>query len=89
MAGPFCKFRLPWPSIRQSRTRQRKTQADRIRLFGQSDHVRLYSAPDYIERLQATGFRVSAVNGMSELAEDGLNKFALVPEEQIFVCTKS
>ena len=64
------------------------TEADRIRLFGQSDHVRLYSASDYIERLQATGFRVSAANGMSGLAEGAMKKFALVPEEQIFVCTK-
>jgi SAM-dependent methyltransferase len=65
------------------------TEADRIRLFGQNDHVRLYTAADYVERLQATGFRVSATKGGSELADGAMKKYALVPEEQIFVCTKS
>jgi SAM-dependent methyltransferase len=66
-----------------------KTEADRIRLFGQSDHVRLYTAADYVERLEETGFHVSAANGASELADGALEKYALVPQEQIFVCTKS
>lgn len=65
------------------------TEADRINLFGQSDHVRLYNAADYAERLQETGFRVSVTNYASELAEGAMVKYALVPEEQIFVCTKS
>ena len=47
-----------------------KTEADRIRLFGQSDHVRLYNAADYVERLQTTGFCVSVENYASELAKD-------------------
>jgi SAM-dependent methyltransferase len=66
-----------------------KTEADRIRVFGQSDHVRLYNAVDYVERLQATGFSVSLINYASELGEGATNKYALVPEEQIFVCTRS
>lgn len=66
-----------------------KTEADRIRVFGQSDHVRLYNAVDYVERLQATGFSVSVINYASELGQDATIKYALVPEEQIFVCTKS
>lgn len=66
-----------------------KTDADRIRLFGQSDHLRLYSAADYVARLEETGFHVSVTNRASELAEDAINKYALVPEEQIFVCTRS
>jgi SAM-dependent methyltransferase len=65
------------------------TEADRVRLFGQSDHVRLYTAPDYVDRLKETGLRVSVVNYASELGEDAMIKYALVPEEQIFLCTKS
>jgi SAM-dependent methyltransferase len=66
-----------------------KTEADRIRVFGQSDHVRLYSADDYVARLEETGFRVSAINYATELAAGAMEKHALVPDEQIFVCTKS
>jgi methyltransferase family protein len=65
------------------------TAADRIRLFGQSDHVRLYSSADYVARLEETGFRVSVTNYASELAEGTTIKYALVAEEQIFVCAKS
>jgi SAM-dependent methyltransferase len=66
-----------------------KTDADRIRLFGQSDHVRLYNAVDYVERLQAAGFSVSVINYASELGEGATLKYALVPQEQIFVGTTS
>jgi SAM-dependent methyltransferase len=66
-----------------------KTDADRIRVFGQNDHVRLYCAADYVARLEETGFRVSASNYASELPEDSRIKYALIPEEQIFVCTKA
>jgi SAM-dependent methyltransferase len=65
-----------------------KTKADRIRVFGQDDHVRLYTARDYVERLTATGFDVDVINYPSELPEDTVMKYALVPEEQIFMCTK-
>jgi hypothetical protein len=49
----------------------------------------LYNAVDYVERLQATGFKVSPINYASELGEDATNKYALIPEEQIFICTRS
>ena len=66
-----------------------KTEADRIRVFGQSDHVRLYNAVDYVERLQSTGFSVSPINYAREIGEGATTKYALIPEEQIFICTKS
>lgn len=65
-----------------------KSEADRIRLFGQSDHVRLYSANDYVERLEETGFRVSVIDRADKLTETPMEKYALVPEEQIFVGNK-
>lgn len=64
------------------------TEADRIRVFGQSDHVRLYAAADYVERLEQSGFNVSVENHANELSEDAVKKYALIAEEQIFVCTK-
>jgi hypothetical protein len=63
------------------------SEAERIRVFGQADHVRLYSAPDYVERLEHAGFRVTVSKCATELAED-VARYALEPEEHIFVCGK-
>jgi SAM-dependent methyltransferase len=63
------------------------SQADRIRVFGQADHVRLYAAADYVERLEQTGFRVTVSQCATELPGDAV-KYALEPQEHIFVCGK-
>ena len=63
------------------------TEAERIRVFGQADHVRLYAAPDYVERLEKTGFRVTVSKCATELPGD-VARYALEPEEHIFVCAK-
>jgi len=62
-------------------------EAERIQVFGQADHVRLYAAPDYVERLERTGFRVTVSKCSIELGGDAA-RYALEPEEHIFVCVK-
>ena len=64
------------------------TDEQRIEKFGQEDHVRLYSRPDYIARLQAAGFSVTAESYPLALGSDKVRKFALVEEEEVFLCYK-
>ena len=64
------------------------TEEQRIELFGQRDHVRLYAQNDYIDRLQSTGFQVSADSLYRRLPEADVVRYALIPEEVVFVCTK-
>ena len=63
------------------------TEEERIRAFGQADHVRLYAAVDYVERLERTGFRVTVSKCATELGGDAA-RYALEPEEPIFLCAK-
>ena len=65
-----------------------KTDADRIRLFGQNDHVRLYNRNDYVARLTNAGFKVTVSDYARELPAEERQRFALITEEQVFVCTK-
>ncbi|HSS20834.1 MAG TPA: class I SAM-dependent methyltransferase [Pyrinomonadaceae bacterium] len=65
-----------------------KTNADRIRLFGQDDHVRLYNRADYVERLTGAGFRVVVSDYAHELSQEDLQKYALIADEQIFIGVK-
>lgn len=64
-----------------------KSDADRIRLFGQKDHVRLYAEFDYLQRLGKTGFDVK-IGKATDFGQETLTKYALIREEQIFVGTK-
>ena len=63
--------------------------AERIRRFGQEDHCRIY-ARDYEQRLASVGFAVEVFRWEKEPADFGgaENRFALNPEEPIFVCRK-
>jgi SAM-dependent methyltransferase len=63
--------------------------AERIRRFGQEDHCRIY-ARDYEQRLASVGFAVEVFRWEKQPAGFGgaENRFALNPEEPIFVCRK-
>jgi SAM-dependent methyltransferase len=87
--GGWALLQVPIALALDKTIEDASAKTDRIRVFGQSDHVRLYNAVDYVARLQATGFSVSAINYASELGEGATKKYALVAEEQIFVCAKS
>ena len=64
------------------------TDEQRIERFGQEDHVRLYSRPDYVARLQAAGFSVTAESYPLALGSDKVQRFGLVEEEEVFLCSK-
>lgn len=64
------------------------SESDREKYFGQFDHVRIYGR-DYPVRLKKAGFivqQVSRENGFWRISS--LDKFAVNPEELLFVCTK-
>lgn len=52
-------------------------EGDRWKYFGQNDHVRLYSKQGFIERLEATGFRVEQLDercfGAAAFARHGIH----------------
>lgn len=60
---------------------------ERIRRFGQYDHVRVYGK-DYADRLKAAGFTVRPVNYSESLPKDQFNRYALMPGEVLYVCSK-
>lgn len=64
------------------------TERQRIELFGQRDHVRLYAERDYVDRLRSVGFRVSIEPFCIELPEVDVNRYALIPQEVVFICFK-
>ncbi len=64
------------------------TESQRIERFGQEDHVRLYTRTDYIQRLEAAGFSVSAQSYPAVLGPEKVERFGLVQEEEVFMCSK-
>jgi len=60
----------------------------REKAFGQSDHVRIYSKKNYINRLENTGFIVNIFNPFKENWNINIKKYAINPEEDIFVGLK-
>ena len=64
-------------------------EAERIRRFGQKDHCRIY-ARDYSQRLASAGYEVEVFRWTDAPEKFGgaANRFALNPEEEIFVCRK-
>lgn len=64
------------------------TESQRIERFGQEDHVRLYTRADYIQRLEAAGFTVNVENYPTTLGPEKVERFGLVQEEEVFLCSK-
>ena len=64
------------------------TEADREKYFGQFDHVRIYGR-DYTDRLQKAGFLVKPIKqDAGFVSKQQLKKYAVNPEEIIFLCEK-
>ncbi|MBN7817906.1 class I SAM-dependent methyltransferase [Algoriphagus pacificus] len=61
--------------------------AMREKLFGQRDHVRKYGR-DYAERLRKSGIGMEENLFVKQLPSDQIQKYALPPDEIIFVCSK-
>ena len=64
------------------------TPADREAEFGQRDHVRLYGR-DYQRRLSAAGFEVETFQALEQFGPENVRKYALLPQETLYVCRKS
>lgn len=65
------------------------SEAEKEVAFGQKDHCRIY-AHDYRARLASAGFQVEVFDWMKEPEGFGNpeNRFALNPEEMVFICRK-
>jgi ubiquinone/menaquinone biosynthesis C-methylase UbiE len=61
--------------------------AARERLFGQRDHVRKFGL-DYAERLRKSGLNIEENQFVKGMPEERVKRFALAPDEVIFVCKK-
>jgi SAM-dependent methyltransferase len=58
------------------------TDKEREEHYGQYDHVRIYGQ-DYVTRLESVGFKVTRLN-----ITEKYKKYGLIPEEDLFICTK-
>jgi SAM-dependent methyltransferase len=63
------------------------SDADRLRLYGQTDHVRIYGK-DYSKRLQEAGFDVRLRSIREKLGDDGIRRFGIIPDENLYVAGK-
>lgn len=63
------------------------TEKEREKHFGQFDHVRIYGQ-DYKARLEAAGFKVEVINPMKDWKLNGINKYAINPDEKLYVVHK-
>ncbi|NVJ84903.1 MAG: class I SAM-dependent methyltransferase [Algoriphagus sp.] len=61
--------------------------AEREKLFGQRDHVRKYGK-DYAARLRESGLAIEENRFVESLPEEQIIKYALPPNEIVFVCRK-
>jgi len=60
---------------------------ERERLFGQFDHVRIYGQ-DYEKKVENAGFILRLYNPVREKWSDDIEKYALNPDEDLFVAYK-
>lgn len=61
--------------------------AERERLFGQRDHVRKFGK-DYAARLRNSGLKIEENDFVKKLDANQVQRFALAPEETVFICKK-
>ena len=60
---------------------------DYLKYYGHSDHVRRYG-PDFKDRLESVGFKVTLDGYVRTLPQEQLQKFGLLPTEDIHYCEK-
>lgn len=63
------------------------TPAQKEAVYGQNDHVRDYGL-DYPERLRKAGFEVKEDDFVRQLPEEKVRRYALPPDEVIYLCIK-
>lgn len=65
------------------------TPKDREKYYGQFDHVRIYGK-DYKQKLEEAGFKVEIFNPVKDIftSEDDIIKYAVNPEENIYIVHK-
>ncbi len=61
--------------------------AEREKIFGQRDHVRKFGK-DYAARLKQSGIKIEEIRYIEELDPSQVKKFALPPDETVFLCKK-
>lgn len=82
MSFPIC---LDMPTIEETESLSKN---ERLRLFGQEDHVRLYGY-DYKERIEKYGFRVTVYRPKDELDKFHIEKYGLIEDDVIMICSKN
>ncbi len=88
LGGPSSRFPVRRLPPRRTEDDRVTDPVDRDRVFGQEDHVRIYGQ-DYPERLRAAGFRVEVHNAATTLGRAQCRRYALCPEENVYLCRKT
>jgi len=60
---------------------------DREKYYGQDNHVRIYGT-DYIEKLKNSGFKVSVYDFIGEMDPLDVQKYSLLKDEKLYLCSK-
>jgi len=60
------------------------TDQERIDYYGQSDHVRLYGR-DFHKQLEKANFKVEMYIAKENFNKEALKKFALIPDETVYI----
>ena len=88
--GGRAILQVPWSPLLEKTFEDAAitSKADREKYFGQFDHVRIYGR-DYPDRLAKAGFKVHQIKQDKGFASPALlEKYAVNPEEIIFLCEK-
>lgn len=87
---PNGKLILSFPICLDSKTFEDKsivTPEGRLKAFGQTDHVRIYGY-NALEHLKSYGLSVKAYSPKDYLSDADIEKFGLLKDEQLFICSK-
>lgn len=63
-----------------------KTDAERLKLYGQDDHVRLYGT-DIKKHLESYGLEVEEYTASACLTEEEMKTLKVIPEDRNYICT--
>lgn len=87
--GGFGIFQIPQDLSRETTFEDNSiTDAkERAKIFGQYDHVRVYGR-DYFDKLRSIGFKVHEIDYTKKIAQEKLERYALMKGEILPVCYK-
>lgn len=88
--GGFAILQTPFDAERESTYEDFSitNPEEREKHFNQKDHVRIYGR-DIDDRLRESGFELEKVKYAAKLSDEEIERFALLKDEEIYICRKA